>query len=594
MANNDSITVSEVRVRNFRSLESVDVILDRRMTILIGENNVGKSNFIEAMRLAIGVGARFIVNEDDIYIAPNEDTIPRNREATIDILIRPIDEKEKILDVFSLDSFWTGHWGDAISHDALNKEFVGIRTRIFWSKEENRYKVDKKYLKDWKEDSKHIEESRNKTGQVKFEKIEPLGLYVLTSDRDIEIEMDRGNSAWYRMVSDLGVNEEETKQIEKLLSMIDNQIISASNVLSIIKNGLDDISKTINLESDGVSITSVPKKIKDLGNNLGINLAVKGSKSFPIKSHSSGTRSVASILIFRTFVMQKTKIDETHDYHTMLAVEEPESHLHPHAEHSLFETLLDISGQKIITTHSAHILSQADLQNIRYFFRNGPHTEVVQLNMDEFNEEDRLKVRRKILMTHGDILFSRAIVLYEGQETEDQVLPVFAREYWGKEHSSFGISMASVKGYSYDTFLKFANDFKIKWYLFSDGEDNVVAKVKKAVQKIGKPFPGDNVFIIPDNKNFEQYISSEEYRDALTNMIVSERGENDKHKIALQVEFSTAPLEHIAAELKEHRRMYGGCIAEYITRMQDETLKFPKVVRNLLEKISDDLGLQKR
>ena len=60
------IKITEVRIRNFRSLENVNVKLDN-FTVIVGENNSGKSNFIDAISFAIGFNRpRF--GENDIYI----------------------------------------------------------------------------------------------------------------------------------------------------------------------------------------------------------------------------------------------------------------------------------------------------------------------------------------------------------------------------------------------------------------------------------------------------------------------------------------------------------------------------------------------
>nr|MBC8274217.1 AAA family ATPase [Chloroflexota bacterium] len=53
------IKIVQVRVRNFRSLKQVDVSLDD-ITVLIGENDSGKTSFLEALYAAIGSDRRFI------------------------------------------------------------------------------------------------------------------------------------------------------------------------------------------------------------------------------------------------------------------------------------------------------------------------------------------------------------------------------------------------------------------------------------------------------------------------------------------------------------------------------------------------------
>ena len=51
----DGISLLEVRVRNFRSLKAVNIHLNEA-TVLVGENNSGKSAVIDAIRLALSLG----------------------------------------------------------------------------------------------------------------------------------------------------------------------------------------------------------------------------------------------------------------------------------------------------------------------------------------------------------------------------------------------------------------------------------------------------------------------------------------------------------------------------------------------------------
>ena len=51
----DNIKVIAARIHNFRSLKKVEVALEST-TVLVGENNSGKTSFLEALHSAIGAG----------------------------------------------------------------------------------------------------------------------------------------------------------------------------------------------------------------------------------------------------------------------------------------------------------------------------------------------------------------------------------------------------------------------------------------------------------------------------------------------------------------------------------------------------------
>jgi predicted ATPase len=54
--------ISELKIRNFKSLESVDLKLGH-FNLLVGANASGKSNFLDALRFVQGVGNRFNIGE---------------------------------------------------------------------------------------------------------------------------------------------------------------------------------------------------------------------------------------------------------------------------------------------------------------------------------------------------------------------------------------------------------------------------------------------------------------------------------------------------------------------------------------------------
>jgi putative ATP-dependent endonuclease of OLD family len=55
-----NITLKEVRIWNFRSIKAVQVTLDPDVTVLVGANNTGKTNFLKALQIALGTKLRFV------------------------------------------------------------------------------------------------------------------------------------------------------------------------------------------------------------------------------------------------------------------------------------------------------------------------------------------------------------------------------------------------------------------------------------------------------------------------------------------------------------------------------------------------------
>jgi putative ATP-dependent endonuclease of OLD family len=305
-----------------------------------------------------------------------------------------------------------------------------------------------------------------------------------------------------------------------------------------------------------------------------------------------GTRSLGTFFTFWAFTTWRQKQGSSGAVHPMMAMEEPETHLHPQAQRALFRQIRRMPGQRIISTHSPYICGQSEIAHIRHFSKTAEETFVCRIDMGtaekKLTDEDLRKIDRQVMNTRGDMLFARALVFFEG-ETEEQALPDFAEKRWGKHPNDLGFSFVGVGGYgNYLPFLRMAHSFRIPWFIFSDGEANTVAAVNAALEGIGEKSIPDNsrVLVLPGGKNFEQYIVTPETKDALINIILDRRAANAQHLAALRKEWATkSPTDQIAeilAELEKNKTQYGAVVGKMLPVTQ--------VLEELFKKIDDELA----
>ncbi len=590
------IKLAEVRIRNFRSLEKIDTTLDW-LTVLVGENNAGKTNFLDALDIGIGANSHHL-SEEDIYLSSTDVSPPRNREIIIDVLIRPTDENGNLIHKFPRGNDWIGFWGSGLSLDETDSDCVGIRTRLFWNQKYGVYDVERKFLKRWEKQSINIEKIETSKQAVTLRQINALNFYLMSPNRDVLYDMKGSNSIWNRMTSELGIDPKKIQEIEEKLKDLNKGVISESRALNHIKAGLEGLKNSLKIDEGNISIRPVPNKIQDLNKGIDITFANRDSQEFPLYRHSSGTRSIASVILYSTYVTWVQSNSQVKTTHSILAVEEPETHLHPHVERVFFAQLKEMATQVIVSSHSPLIIAQTPLKYLRHFKREGATTKVSQIELDLGDEKSLIKLDRKVMQSHGEIVFAKALILYEGEETEDQVLPIFAEEYWNANPDSFGISMISVKGIGYCPFINLARSLDIPWYIFSDGENIAVQHLKNQLARFDVEVSSPNIFIIPDGHNFERYVVTEEYKDVLIAVIISVKAQNQNHEEALRQEWHKKqdPLNEILQEISKDRNkiIYATPIATAFTELDDENLKFPRLIRKLFEKVSDDLGIPRR
>lgn len=588
---NSGIQITAVRIQNFRCLRSVEVSLGPT-TLLIGENNAGKTSFLEALHSAIGSGVRQF-SEDDLWTDLKEKHPPKDRSIIVDILIRPIDKDGKFEDVFPEGSAWSELFGNGIQQDDDDHDFVAIRTKYAWSASKGEYVAERKFLKQWPTTIADMEKTpyAEKVPALTVIQLTPISLFLLDAKRDGAEDIRTRGSVWQKLVSEPGLSEEDIEKIEGNLSEINEIFVTKSSVLTHLQNHLCGVSDVVNCEKNSVSITPVARRLRDLNKGMDVLLSTSGASSVPLARQGMGTRSLASVLLFRAYMSWKMSRRKSDVLHPFLAIEEPETHLYPHAQRALYGQIESIPGQRIVSTHSPYICAQADIRTFIHFAKAGNETRVSRFdgNGNELSEEDRRRINREVMNTRGDLLFSRFIVLFEG-ETEEQALPGFAKKYWGFSPHEVGISFVGVGGSGkYTAFIRLAERFNIPWMIFSDGKAQDIKSVNDCLKGAGVPqLPASkNVLVIPNNTDFEGMIAQPENLDLIRGMIVDfivSKGQ--VHEMGVQPlrdKFAKKTAAELADELGGEKTAYGARIADALAKHPDKSKRIPKPIKDLLD-----------
>lgn len=484
--------------------------------------------------------------------------------------------------------------GLGVVQDDNECDFVAIRTQFKWNAIKGEYVLERRFLKDWQIDSTKWDDSKpvEKVAPVSAQQIEPLAVYLLDAKRDIADDLRSRSSFWNKMVDEHGLSAEDVKRIEVDLSDINKDIVESSDVLTHIQTHLKNFHETLSCDEDSVSITPLARHLRDLSRGMDVVLSTRGAPPFPLQQQGMGTRSLGTFFTFWAFTTWRQRQGNSSAVHPMMAMEEPETHLHPQAQRSLFRQIKRMPGQRIISTHSPYICGQAEIAQIRHFSKHGEETIVCRIDLGtgakKLTDEDLRKIDRQVMNTRGDMLFARALVFFEG-ETEEQALPDFAERRWGKHpHDlSFGFVGVGGKG-SYLPFLRMADSFKIPWFIFSDGEAETITAVNAALAEIGQAAIPNNprVVVLPGGKKFETYIVDAATKDTLINVIIERRAASAQHKAALQTEWAAKSgadqISAILAELEASKTRYGAVVGK--------VLPVPAALEDLFKKVDSELA----
>ncbi|MEY4582165.1 MAG: hypothetical protein RL701_6868 [Pseudomonadota bacterium] len=342
--------------------------------------------------------------------------------------------------------------------------------------------------------------------------LEPLALHYIDAQRDLEEDLRTPGSFWRRLTQDFGLSATEVEQLESALTNINSQIVEKSAILTHLKENLAELPTVVAAEGGTVDVAPIARKLRDLSKGVDVSFKTDGAQAFPLVRHGMGTRSSAALLVFRAYASWRNKrATESGDKrHSVLALEEPESHLHPQAQRSIFAHVKQIPGQRIVSTHSPYFAGQAPLDDLRLFFKRNGDTSVTKLDTRCLGRDDVRKLQDTVIDTRGDILFSRGVVLFEGQ-TEEHSLPVYAEKYWGATEHELGFCFVRANGTAYFPFIWLAKALRIRWYIFADGEPGPVRDLNSALKKAGEADAGkcSNIVVLPSDHGLEPYLVSE-------------------------------------------------------------------------------------
>ena len=507
------ILLKTVRIFGFRGLQNIEVDLEPT-TILTGMNNSGKSSFFKALQLSLGNTQ--LVTQDDFFIQNDQQT----DRILIDLLIIPSDENGR--QEFNFPEEWeTVFKVERIKPNNEGYYVIPLRTQVSFDDATNSYKVTRYILNEW---PNFINEDRNSwhempNGNEKSFSFEEYPFFYIDAQRDILNDIKQKNSFLGKLLSKVEYSPDSIKKIETQIEKLNHSVVENSEILKNVRDTLTQLKSVMYNTSKGVEITPFTKKVRDLNKGVSIYYTEQND-SFSMEYHGMGTRSWSSLLTLKSFidVLHNNALKNSRPFSPILAIEEPESHLHPNAQKRLFGQINSIYGQKIISTHSPFIPGSAQIQQIRNFYRLKDEGVCCgQIDTTKLQSEEIRKLNRQVISTRGEIYFSKAIVLFEG-ETEEQALPIFAKKYFNQEASELGINFIGVSGAdNYLPFIRFAEAYKIPWFIFSDGEIEIINKLriqlKTALDKEIDLTLFPNIIIINNGENFETYLINRGYFD---------------------------------------------------------------------------------
>jgi len=295
-------------------------------------------------------------------------------------------------------------------------------------------------------------------------------------------------------------SEEENKTIEDFKDALSNTDTLLDKVYEeLFGDVVDDVKLFggVKLDDSIIKIISTLQHKELLDSNTTVMYSLDKSHELPESYNGLGYMNLISMIFEIKILLNefKRELSAKPADINLLFIEEPEAHTHPQMQYIFIENIKKLIGkgieredgqnrqlQTIISTHSSHIASKSDFNDIKYFKKE--NNQVVSKNLKaleaEYNgdndEEGRqhFKFLKQYLTLHrAELFFADKAIFIEG-DTERILLPAMMKkidqEDIGKEHIALlsqNISIIEVGAYAH-IFEKFIDFIGVKSLIITD------------------------------------------------------------------------------------------------------------------------------
>lgn len=454
------VYISRVQINNFRNFKDLDVHLSKK-AVIVGENKSGKTNFIHALQLILDPNlpdsARQLKEEDfwDGLELPMENGI----EIHVSIDIQGFENNNTLLAILA----------DYLVENVDNKQTARITYKFaplpnLGEERDNLKEIKYDFLIYGGDDPSNI---------FGYQQRKWMPIKVLPALRDAETDLRSWRKSPLRPLIDrLRISKQQLESAANKIDEATNEILNIEEIKSLsidIEQRLEEMIGDFHSVSPslGVASTEALRLLKSL------RLFVDGEHQRDMGYSSLGICNVLYLTLLVLELESKEIAEERAS--TILAIEEPEAHLHPHLQRLVYRDFLRRESSILLTTHSPNIVSVSPINSIVLLrnYGNQKGSEATSTAKAEFTVQQSKDLERYLDVTRGEILFSRGVILVEG-DAELYVVPAFANNLEIPLDQK-GISVCSVHGTDFVPYARLLgeNALNIPFVIITDADPYV-------------------------------------------------------------------------------------------------------------------------
>ena len=362
--------ISRVAITNHSRIQDFDIKV-RRHAVIVGANDVGKSSILRILNLVLGTSTA------GLYQALTPGDVRNSDEAlVVNVLWTDFTEKNR------------RPFPNEISIKEQDKEYLWVQMRV----ETHPDDAEAITVRRWFPESGH-ERAPSR------EQLEEFGWRYLRATRGSSM-MEGAHSPVKTLLAaaDLGANE---KSLKELLNRFNEELSGNEPVSELLDRVANHLNRAMprSVSRDDFAVRSVTDPLSDVLQDVSIFLNRDG-KQVSLLEQSDGARQLMSMTLF----------DLAEGKANVLAIDEPELHLHPTSQRTAADLLTSEGNQKIIVTHSPYILHRFEPSEVIAVDRHGKCHQIESTKLSRIEKVRAHWWSPRLL----EALTARFVVLVEG------------------------------------------------------------------------------------------------------------------------------------------------------------------------------------
>jgi putative ATP-dependent endonuclease of OLD family len=505
--------IKKIQVKNYRLLKDFSLDLEDELSLVIGKNNCGKTSLLLVLNKFLNNGkftsddlnleykkilSEYIIssfpNEEDykeygIYLRVFIEYTENDDLSNINKLMMDLDEKNNQV-VLNFEYSLTYNkllqmkldFNSLTKFDGTNEE----KFKYFFKNEFSEYfnRSEQSILLDT--DNKILDFIDLKKENINLKDIinyKFISAKREVSNKDVDKTLSSQTSKIYDKTETTFEQKEAIDNFKIELLNTDKKL--DDNYKVIFENIIDKVGKFGGVKR-GESSISIHSTLQHQELLKGNTTVMYSQEDYSLPEHYNGLgymNLISMIFEIETLLFDfRKRLDEKPADINLLFIEEPEAHTHPQMQYIFIKNIKSIlkNGivrqdgnnrelQYIITTHSSHIVSESDFDDIKYLKKQAKSS-VISKNLKDLEkeyidngEEQNYKFLKQYLtLNRAELFFADKAILIEG-DTERILIPAMMKKI--DEESSVedekllsqNISIVEVGAYSqvYEKFIDF-------------------------------------------------------------------------------------------------------------------------------------------